>query len=93
MEYLLQRVEVLMDEFFKNLKYAKKIISCKGWIMERTNEARVIILIKRRMPDGTKKFLLKFEQDIQCMEDVRYVGETLTNMEHYLARIAILNCS
>jgi len=92
MEYLIERVELFMNEFFRNLKYAKRIISCKGWIMERTNEARIIILIKRRMTDRRKKFVLKFEQDINCLEDVWYMGDMLNNMEHHLSRIATLNC-
>ena len=88
----MERVELLMDEFFTNLKYAKRILSCKGWIMERTNEGRVIIVIKKRMADGRKKFVLKFEHDINSLEDVCYVGDMLKNMEHHLSRIATLNC-
>ena len=92
MESLIERLEVLMDEFFANMKYAKRILSCKGWIMERTNEVRSIILIKRRMADGTKKFVLKFEQDINSLEDVWYLGDMLKNLEHHLSRITNLNC-
>ena len=81
-----------MDEFFTKLKYAKRILSCKGWILERTNEVRSVVVIKRRMADGTKKYLLKFEKDINSLEDVRYLGDMLKNLEHHLSRVANLNC-
>ena len=92
-EYLSQRIELLMEEFFTNLKYAKKFLSCKGWIMERGKDLRSIILIKRRAENGTKKLLFKIEQDINSLEDVRYLEKMLQDLAAHLSKIAHLHCA
>ena len=93
MEYLNQRIEVVIQDFFLNMKYAKKVLSCKGWIMERGHEVRSIVLIKRRMADGTKRFVLKVEQNINSFEDVQYLEAMLKDLEHHLSKIVHLNCA
>ena len=87
MEYLSEWIELVMEDFFANLKYAKKVLRCKGWIMERGNELRSIVLIKRRVQNGTKKFLFKIEQDINCLEDVYYLEKMLKDLDAYLSKI------
>ena len=91
MEYLAQKTELVMEEFFNSMKYAKQFLICKGWILERTNELRIIICIKRRMQDGTKKFVLKFEQDINSLEDVRCIENITEHFEHFLSKKIHLN--
>lgn len=93
MEYLSNRIELVMEDFFANLQYAKEVLSCKGWIMERGNELRSIVLIKRRVQNGTKKFLFKIEQDINCLEDVRYLEKMLTDLDVHLSKIVHLHCT
>ena len=93
MEYLIKKIDVVMEEFFTNMKYAKQVLNCKGWIYERGNEVRSIILIRRRMDDGTKKFVFKVEQDINSLEDVRYLEIMIKDLEHYLSKLVHLNCA
>ena len=93
MEYLSEWIELVMEDFFVNLKYAKKVLSCKGWIMERGNELRSIVLIKRRLQNGTKKFLFKIEQDINCLEDVCYLEKMLKDLDAHLSKIVHFHCT
>ena len=91
MEYLSNRIELVMEDFFANLQVVKTVLSCKGWIMERGDELRSIVLIKRREQNGTKKFLFKIEQDISSLEDVCYLEKTLNDLEAHLSKIVHLH--